>query len=303
MQECHVIPLNPQIRVSHIEKKSKKINNKKRNYIPYCSIMDLAAISKFELGIAIGIIVVTALIAYSTGILGSKSNTVDNNTILDYKSTIDEAFSETPKTSTTSKPKPKPRPEPATSPTPAPEIKSIPLNDSDNDAMSQPAEQDNANKSALRENIERKGKNAYYFAHSNTPTGPKWDGKAEPKLLHKASSSSLTSLQKQSFDYNKSNITSYAFIDEESKIKIYVNLEGVGKKCSTENGDIVLDHSESSMALTIKNYEADKERCLCFGKLFGKISAAKFRTKDDRILITLTKDKDDLKEWKSVGAA
>merc|ERR1712071_307249 len=143
----------------------------------------------------------------------------------------------------------------------------------------------------------------------NTPTGPKWDGKAEPKPLHKQSSSALSSsgggrkALNQAFDYNKSNITSYAFLDDDKKVKIYVNLEGVGSKCSSENGDIVLDHSESTLALTVKNYDSNQVRCLCFGKLYGKISNAKFRTKEDRIIITLIKLEDDTKEWKSVGAS
>ena len=32
------------------------------------------------------------------------------------------------------------------------------------------------NLSALRENIERKGKNSYYYAHSTPINAPKWDG-------------------------------------------------------------------------------------------------------------------------------
>lgn len=37
--------------------------------------------------------------------------------------------------------------------------------------------------SALDENIEKKGKNAYYYAHSLKANGPAWDGKEEPRLL------------------------------------------------------------------------------------------------------------------------
>ena len=37
--------------------------------------------------------------------------------------------------------------------------------------------------SALAENIARKGKNAYYYAHSHGASGPIWDGKEEPRLL------------------------------------------------------------------------------------------------------------------------
>ena len=49
----------------------------------------------------------------------------------------------------------------------------------------------------------------------------------------------------------KSNITNYAFLNEEAKVKIYVNLPGVGV-CVDEN--ITLDYTEQSLCLTIKNY-------------------------------------------------
>lgn len=37
--------------------------------------------------------------------------------------------------------------------------------------------------SALDENIEKKGKNSYYYAHSLKANGPAWDGREEPRLL------------------------------------------------------------------------------------------------------------------------
>ena len=52
----------------------------------------------------------------------------------------------------------------------------------------QQAEEEQEERSALRDNIELKGKNAYYFAHAKTANGPKWDGKIEPKLLSTSSS-------------------------------------------------------------------------------------------------------------------
>jgi hypothetical protein len=49
----------------------------------------------------------------------------------------------------------------------------------------------------------------------------------------------------------KSNITNYAFLDEDTKVKIYVELPGVGN-CREE--DILLDFTDTSLCLTVKNY-------------------------------------------------
>lgn len=90
-----------------------------------------------------------------------------------------------------------------------------------------------------------------------------WDGKIEPRLLSTSSSNlssttsngvpdaSITSSSCKATLMAKSNITNYAFLNEEAKVKIYVNLPGVGV-CVDEN--ITLDYTEQSLCLTIKNY-------------------------------------------------
>ncbi len=112
-------------------------------------------------------------------------------------------------------------------------------------------EEEKEERSALRDNIERKGKNAYYFAHAKTANGPKWDGKVEPKLLTTSSSvSSSASMSKLSL-MAKSNITNYAFLDDGTKVKIYVNLPGVG---DCEDDKITIDFTERSLCLMVKDY-------------------------------------------------
>ena len=194
--------------------------------------------------------------------------------------------------------------------------------------------------SALRDNIERKGKNAYYFAHAKTANGPKWDGKIEPKLLSVSSNisnvssvSSSASMSKLSL-MAKSNITNYAFLDDGVKVKIYVNLPGVGN-CDDDN--ITIDFTERSLCLTVKDYaitsssastskeeedgEEDKgelimdsapetvkeiveerkeDRCLTFAKLYGDIEKATFKKKPDKVIITLKKK--DVSKWNSIIA-
>lgn len=207
-------------------------------------------------------------------------------------------------------------------------------------------------KSALQDNIDRMGKNAYYFAHAHKATGPKWDGKIEPRLLSSSSNLSVSegdavegiatvsvtssaaaaAVASRSISLSKSNITNYAFMDEGEKVKIYVNLPSVG--CTpTEN--IVLESSERSLCLTIKDYaipnpaEEEKSddlvcdtsekgdgeivaeekqpqqqvenRCLSFARLYGEIEGASFKKKPEKIIIILKKKGGD-KPWTSVIA-
>jgi hypothetical protein len=159
-----------------------------------------------------------------------------------------------------------------------------------------PADEPNE-KSALRENIELKGKNAYYYAHGHKATGPKWDGKAEPKLLSRQSSVEGHRVSKTlSFEYYKSNITTYAFLDDGMKVKLYLDMEGVGAKCTAE--DVKLDFTESSLCLVINNYKAQPQ-CLSFGKLTADIKNATFLKKKDKIILTLTKTEEG--EWHTIN--
>jgi hypothetical protein len=207
----------------------------------------------------------------------------------------------------------------------------------------QQAEEEQEERSALRDNIERKGKNAYYFAHAKTANGPKWDGKIEPKLLSTSSSnvssfSSSASMSKLSL-MAKSNITNYAFLDDGAKVKIYVNLPGVG---DCDDDKITIDFTERSLCLMVKDYpipspfapkkqaeedddekgdnkgelivdtappeivkeiieERKEDRCLTFAQLYGDIEKATFKKKPDKVIITLKKKNNDSK-WNSIIA-
>jgi NAD+--asparagine ADP-ribosyltransferase len=161
-----------------------------------------------------------------------------------------------------------------------------------------------SSKSALQENLERKGKNAYYFAHAHKANGPKWDGKAEPKLLSSRSMSSdeQASTRVTSFDFHKSNITSYSFCDAKSNVKLYIELENVGEKCTDD--DISLEYTESSFCLVIHNFNKDHDErnqplCLSFGKLTANITKAACKKRQDRIILTLTKEQEGA--WHSVN--
>lgn len=72
--------------------------------------------------------------------------------------------------------------------------------------------------SALRENISKKGKNAYYYAHGNTANGPAWDGKEEPRLLAVGVERTISKPLASQFD-------SFSWLDETKNVKVYVDFE------------------------------------------------------------------------------
>lgn len=153
--------------------------------------------------------------------------------------------------------------------------------------------------SALQENIESKGKNAYYFAHAHKANGPQWDGKEKPKLLsvEKLSMDEKMHMKSHSsFDYHKSNITSYAFSDGTKSVKLYIEMDGVGEKCTDE--DVILNSTESSFALVVKNFK-EEDQVLSFGKLTANITRASYKKKENRIIVTLKKEKEG--EWHTVN--
>jgi hypothetical protein len=194
--------------------------------------------------------------------------------------------------------------------------------------------------SALQENIARKGSNAYYFAHSHKATGPAWDGKIEPKLLSKDSSNTAVAAVHRSnstFEYHKSNITSYAFMDDGPKVKIYIDLMGVAKNCDQD--DVSLDFTERSFCFQVHNYQhplqvasppskteppasnsdaqeedspqadtrattecAPTAKCLSFSRLTQEITDASYKLKkgsQDCIIITLVK-RDPAVTWHTI---
>lgn len=162
------------------------------------------------------------------------------------------------------------------------------------------AAESQATTSALQDNLDRKGKNAYYFAHAHRADGPKWDGKPEPKLLKKESSD-LIQTSNSTFDYTKSNITTYAFLDDGPKVKLYLELKDVGEKCGDQ--DVVLDYTATTLSFTLQQYcndNSDQPRVLIFRKLTAPITDASFKIKAHRIILTLIKEDPDV-EWHTIN--
>jgi hypothetical protein len=84
--------------------------------------------------------------------------------------------------------------------------------------------------SALRENIARKGNNAYYYAHGRPANGPVWDGKEEPRRLDeselaKVEAELLAPRSKAAVSVMASSITEYSWADGKDNVKIYIEVE------------------------------------------------------------------------------
>ena len=179
------------------------------------------------------------------------------------------------------------------------------------------------NKSALQDNLDRKGKNAYYFAHAHKATGPAWDGKEQPKLLSSTkqgtttadttttsrttTSSTIAATAKNptgSFDMSNSTITTYAFLDDGRKVKLYVTLEHLDRILHDDDDDddaIQLEWTTRSLSLIVRNYydsttttttttTGNRDATLRIARLAGDITKASVkRTPKQRLIVTLEK--------------
>ena len=79
--------------------------------------------------------------------------------------------------------------------------------------------------SALRENIERKGKNSYYYAHGPKVDGPKWDGQQAPQRLEGSTAGEEARLAKVAEAKSYSQVVDYAWGDGKKIVTVYVDFE------------------------------------------------------------------------------
>ncbi|KAJ1401655.1 hypothetical protein B484DRAFT_424535 [Ochromonadaceae sp. CCMP2298] len=132
--------------------------------------------------------------------------------------------------------------------------------------------------SALRENINRKGSNSYYYAHGATATGPAWDGKEQPRLL--ATSIQPTTVKKvptNSFD-------SYSWVDEVKNVKVYIDFEN-----ASDIADEAISLTTDDTSLEFSILVDGKSYCLHLDPLNDSVASASFRKKASSFVITLKK--------------
>lgn len=73
--------------------------------------------------------------------------------------------------------------------------------------------------------MQRKGKNAYYYAHSHGANGPAWDGKEEPRKLSSSEAPPLPSEHTVPKKKAAKSIDSYGWSDGKKTVKILVDFD------------------------------------------------------------------------------
>lgn len=140
--------------------------------------------------------------------------------------------------------------------------------------------------SALRDNIQRKGQNSYYYAHSKTVGEMKNYGGAPQKIATQSSSEDGAVASAPSTPTRvKKSVAKYAWSDEGKKVCVYLNLEGVGE-LESESVQIISDNTSLKVSVIGLNGD-DYEFVLT--KLYEEVSSVTMRKKKDKIVLGLIK--------------
>ena len=111
-------------------------------------------------------------------------------------------------------------------------------NDEETTSPANESSPDNESLSALQENISRKGKNSYYYAHGQKINGPEWDGREEPRKLSSVAVESSGSAKAVSGPVVVP-IGDYAWGDEKTTVKIYIEHDQLTPEVSDEDIQLV----------------------------------------------------------------
>lgn len=139
-----------------------------------------------------------------------------------------------------------------------------------------------SNLSALRDNIAKKGKNAYYYAHGHESTGPAWDGKEEPRLLRINSTENASKPNKVAKEF-----ASYAWADEKKSVKLYVDFEAA---FDLDDEDYTLTNTSTSFDFSV-TYK-DVEYKLSIPSLYAPIESVTVKKKCDKYVLALKKSEE-----------
>ena len=137
----------------------------------------------------------------------------------------------------------------------------------------------NQDLSALRENIEKKGKNSYYYAHGPKIDGPQWDGKEAPRLL--------SSVGEGDAPYSRLSVAfkEYSWGDGKKIVTVYLDF---AKAEQVSDEAISVSTSSDTLTFQITDFEG-KDYRLYVDNLSAEVSGARFKKKEGQFKILLTK--------------
>jgi hypothetical protein len=142
---------------------------------------------------------------------------------------------------------------------------------------------DDQDLSALRENIEKKGKNSYYYAHGLKIDGPEWDGKEEPRLLDNSSAANSDAATPTARAVT--SIREYSWGDGKKIVTIYVDFEKAG-----EVGEERYDVQTTSDTVTFSIVDFNgKDYKLYIDKLNSEVESASVKVKEGQFKVILRK--------------
>lgn len=151
--------------------------------------------------------------------------------------------------------------------------------------------------SALRENIERKGTNSYYYAHGHKANGPKWDGNEAPRLLEK--SAITEDVTRSPLSVGKAvapgtvvvGLDTYAWLDEKKNIKVYVDFDAAD---TLPDEDVSVSHTSESFEFSVTTRKDDKVKLqvLKIERLLYPIVGVTFKKKSDKFVLALKKEEE-----------
>jgi len=146
--------------------------------------------------------------------------------------------------------------------------------------------------SALHDNIRSKGKHSYYYAHGNTRAEELNRGEA-PKLLSRVRIESENRNISSSKNHIKA-VKTYAFIDKQRTIRIYINRSQFQDSGENENLPTSIDWQPKSVSLFIGTSHA-----LTLPNLQHEISGASTQYGNTKLVLILKKA-DPSQSWETL---
>jgi len=146
------------------------------------------------------------------------------------------------------------------------------------------SEVDGGDLSALRENIEKKGKNSYYYAHGPKVDGPKWDGNAAPQKLESSTAGEEARLAKLAEQKSYSQVVDYAWGDGKKLVTVYVDFE---KAMDVADEDMSVEAINEIVEFTFTS--EGKHFKLFVDNLNAEVSSASCKKKDGQFKVLLRK--------------